>query len=472
MDNFLIMEDPALLNQTTTTTTTQQESTTPLDTLIEVSTNERKRKRFRLQAKNLFFTYPQCNVNKEDALEKFKKYYGEDLVWIVVAHEFHEDGGDHLHVAISLKEKKTQSSLKKLDKILNFHGNYQAMKNMLNVLKYVIKDGEYISEGIDVEKFIKLRLKKKSTVVALTLVDGDICDVNEFDPGFCLMHLKKIREYKDWLDNSSKKRQKLGHGSLVFTTSSNNSSVKQVVDWLNKNILQEREFKQKQLFITSPPNMGKTSLINKLEKAGVRVFYLPPDEDFYCQYDNGLYDLIVLDEFMGQKRIQDLNRWLDGSLFPVRRKGTTPIIKNDNLPFIICSNFSLEQAYSKSDYTRLEPLNERITCIPVTAFLDIDVTPREAEVSFNTLSSSPPHTCDLLDFSSPLPTTELLNFSDSSFCSEERPGQILYPVTNRTYALKYDDDAFQNNEFTQPQPSSEGATLDVWEEGDTFNMLE
>ena len=62
-----------------------------------------------------------------------------------------------------------------------------------------------------------------------------------------------------------------------------------------------------------------------------------PYEDFYCDYMDGCYDVIVLDEFKGQKRIQDLNQWTDGSHFPVKRKGLTPYVKKDNLPFIILS---------------------------------------------------------------------------------------------------------------------------------------
>jgi len=122
-------------------------------------------------------------------------------------------------------------------------------------------------------------------------------------------------------------------------------------------------------------------------KAGIRVYFMPY-EDFYCDYMDGCYDVIVLDEFKGQKRIQDLNQWTDGSHFPVKRKGLTPYVKKDNLPFIILSNYALNECY-KVDYTRLAPLEARVTSIEVDTFIDIKIIERVEE-----WSSSDDDDCD------------------------------------------------------------------------------
>ena len=71
---------------------------------------------------------------------------------------------------------------------------------------------------------------------------------------------------------------------------------------------------------------------------------MPKDEDFYDGYEDGCYDLVVMDEFKSHKKIQFLNAWCDGQPLPLRQKGCQSV-KNDNLPLIVCSNFSIENCY-------------------------------------------------------------------------------------------------------------------------------
>ena len=79
-------------------------------------------------------------------------------------------------------------------------------------------------------------------------------------------------------------------------------------------------------------------------RARLRVYDMPKDEDFYDGYEDGCYDLVVMDEFKSHKKIQFLNAWCDGQPLPLRQKGCQSV-KNDNLPLIVCSNFSIENCY-------------------------------------------------------------------------------------------------------------------------------
>ena len=324
---------------------------------------------FRLQAKNLFLTYPKCNVEPSICLENIKKKFGEDLLWAVVGQETHADGDLHLHCAIALNRKLRTRDPRFCDELTGKHGDYLAMKSQVGSVTYVTKDGNYVSHGINVKEFLANGKMKKSTRMAVTVYQHGIEACNKIDPGFTLMHLKRLADYKNWCDIQELKTLK-PEGKFQATTASSNMSVMEVVGWLNDNILCDRQFKQEQLYIYSPPNMGKTSLINKLRELGIRVYDMSK-EKFYCSYDNGLYDLIVLDEFKGQKCITELNQWLDGSQFPVPRKGLAPIVKKENLPIIICSNYSVEQAYRNSTQEAREPLDARLKEVCVTAFLEI-----------------------------------------------------------------------------------------------------
>ena len=74
------------------------------------------------------------------------------------------------------------------------------------------------------------------------------------------------------------------------------------------------------------------------------VYDMPRDEEFYDDFEDGCFDLVVLDEYKANKKIQFLNAWADGQPFPLRQKGRQSV-KTDNLPLIIVSNYSIEEVY-------------------------------------------------------------------------------------------------------------------------------
>ena len=94
---------------------------------------------FRVQAKNLFLTYPQCPIPKQEALQQLLaklQLWQPELA--LVASEFHADGHQHLHAAIQLNRKcnitnahlldlNWESANEPLDRI--YHGNYQAVRS-------------------------------------------------------------------------------------------------------------------------------------------------------------------------------------------------------------------------------------------------------------------------------------------------------------------------------------------------------
>ena len=78
------------------------------------------------------------------------------ISWIVVGHELHEDGGDHLHVAIGYARKRDVSNATYYDlsgpvdvngSSKTYHPNIQASRNKLDVIKYVKKDGDFCEHG-------------------------------------------------------------------------------------------------------------------------------------------------------------------------------------------------------------------------------------------------------------------------------------------------------------------------------------
>lgn len=100
---------------------------------------------FQLNTKQLFLTYPQCSLSKEDALMLLQARLSEfSIDKYIVAHEHHANGDDHLHCYFKLVEPFRTRDSKALD-LNGYHGNYQGCRSAKNVIKYCTKAEDYLS---------------------------------------------------------------------------------------------------------------------------------------------------------------------------------------------------------------------------------------------------------------------------------------------------------------------------------------
>lgn len=102
---------------------------------------------FEINSSQLFLTYPQCNLSKEDALDILQSLV-TNIDKYCVAHELHANGDDHIHVYLKLSDavrfrRPDCLDLVTVDKV--YHGNYQGCRSAKNVLKYCTKKEDYIS---------------------------------------------------------------------------------------------------------------------------------------------------------------------------------------------------------------------------------------------------------------------------------------------------------------------------------------
>ena len=115
--------------------------------------------------------------------------------------------------------------------------------------------------------------------------------------------------------------------------------------------------------------MGKTSLILELQKS-IEVIWWMKYEDFDDMYKDNVYDVAVVDEFKGQRRLQYMNELLQGGPMTLRQKGTQ-YTKRQNIPFIILSNFSIGDCYPNLTPTAWQTLAARVTVIELKQFIKI-----------------------------------------------------------------------------------------------------
>ncbi|QHB15491.1 AC1 [Papaya begomovirus 2] len=109
---------------------------------------------FRLQAKNIFLTYPQCDIPKDEALQMLQQLQWAVVkpTYIRVAREEHADGFPHLHCLIQLSGKSNIKDARFFDlthprRSACFHPNVQAAKDTNAVKNYITKEGDYCESG-------------------------------------------------------------------------------------------------------------------------------------------------------------------------------------------------------------------------------------------------------------------------------------------------------------------------------------
>ncbi|APB03049.1 Rep [Common bean mottle virus] len=110
-------------------------------------------KRFRLNAKNYFLTYPKCSLSKEEALSQLQQLSTPvNKKYIKICSELHEDGQPHLHVLIQFEGKYQCANNRFFDLVsttrsTHFHPNIQGAKSSSDVKSYIDKDGDTLEWG-------------------------------------------------------------------------------------------------------------------------------------------------------------------------------------------------------------------------------------------------------------------------------------------------------------------------------------
>ncbi len=332
------------------------------------------------QAKQWFLTYPQCSLKKEQIQanlwkvhlqgKKTVQWTPETFQFIIIAEETHEDGSPHIHILLAFRVKFITRDPRVFDFIAGKHGNYATVRSLYDSIKYIRKENNYLEIGKIPQSLGSTKSNiSKSTLVAEMLKSGKTLEeINEIEPGYLLQHFKKIKEYQLWIAISREAQSKPGIAQINYK--GQDATTENIVEWLNMNLNCVRPLKSPQLYLKSPPDYLKTSLVMKLGQY-LPIYKMPTLELFYDLYQEGTHLLGLLDEFVGQIPIHFMNDLLQGSDVTLRIKGGQTL-KKTNIPFIILSNYYPENCYSKEDAYTLSTFNARIKLIELTRPIDLD----------------------------------------------------------------------------------------------------
>lgn len=338
----------------------------------------RRSKSFVLKGKLLLLTYPRCSLPKADCLSRLHSLFAASTIHrpptaAVVSQETHEDGGLHLHVALKFEEAFETRLPSFFDFLTGQHGNYKPRTSWKGTLKYITKeDSDPSLWGITAESLRRITgatpsKEKVTDQVARMCMDRVPMDqIARQNPGFAMMNYRKIQHFHTWI-NAPMNRELPPWPGIAYRGS--DSSTAKIVLWVQANLFTKRQFKQKQLYIHGPHDFGKTSFVNSLN-GWVRIYKIPPFENFYDFYDDR-HDLLFYDEFKAQKQLQWMNLLLQGDDMTIPQKGSQ-YPKDKNMPMIMASNFTPREAYNNVSQATLDTFLCRFDSVHLRQPIDRD----------------------------------------------------------------------------------------------------
>lgn len=201
---------------------------------------------FRLQAKNIFLTYPQCPLSKTTLLQHLQVLLCDKVSFIKISQEHHEDQQLHLHALILCHTKLHIRDASFFD-LLNYHPNVQAARDVQASLRYLDKeDPEPLCDG-DAPQ-IK---RKWSEALEATSKEEYMKTVAEISPRDFQINHERI----EYFANKKFKTEVQPYVPKVFT-----SIPPLVQQWLD----QMHTERPKSLILWGPSRLGKTALARSL----------------------------------------------------------------------------------------------------------------------------------------------------------------------------------------------------------------
>lgn len=259
---------------------------------------------FRIQSKQLFLTIPQIDssITKEMALERLKSHFtGKvNIDCMMVSHEKHKDEGDHLHIYINFNKIFQTVKTDYFDFIANKHPNIQSVKNRIKVIKYIMKDGDYITYNLDPQTYIQevdnheVR-KSKGAFHELTQDIKDGMSYIELRNKHANLFVKYAKHIKDYMneerslksEEDEKKRQFEFYKNIVWK-----QWQEQILAIVDKDVVDNRTI---HWIYDKTGNKGKSTLANYLEMyKDAYIFQGGKHADLYRHYNYNkvvIYDL-------------------------------------------------------------------------------------------------------------------------------------------------------------------------------------
>ena len=314
--------------------------------------------KFRLQAKYLFLTYPNCGLNLDDVLKQLKNKKNLRITDYALSKELHESGEPHIHVYLQLLTKKDIKSANFLDLVdvsndISFHGNYQSVKFSEKSLAYVCKDfseKEQDNNIIVSANIINLRCNLTGEIIGLDERLIQLGENGQIGLGLDLLKRFKPAAFLRSHDSYEKSLRSMHLRSKGIVRKFNFKDFIIPDDLLYK----FQKDLNKTIYLQGDPGTGKTKFIQTYL---IEILKLNPliinNYDGLRYFVEGVNDCIILDDVdlktCSREQVIKLLDSEDAATFDVKHSsvripsGIRRYVLS-NLPIEQCVNFKLDQA--------------------------------------------------------------------------------------------------------------------------------
>lgn len=204
--------------------------------------------RFRFQAKAALLTYPQCASTKEALMLHLNGLLPKPN-YVIVCQELHEDGNFHLHAVVTWSSRIDRDG-PVFFKFGEHVCNIQSCRSVKKSVEYVMKDGNFIEEGVS-------PLKKNGWALAIDCATQSdfMTAVAETSPRDFVLNLEKLEYFAS---------KKFGAARLPYVTQYQFNLVDPVLlDWYN-NEFKGTHDRRKSLVLYGASRLGKTEWARSL----------------------------------------------------------------------------------------------------------------------------------------------------------------------------------------------------------------
>lgn len=245
--------------------------------LDQVTVDKSKKKsEFRLNSQQIFLTYAQCDLSPDNVLEVLNGKL--ELDKYIIAQENHKDGNKHIHAYLLLKKKINIRDPRYFD-IREFHPKVEGCRSWKSVVKYVTKDGNYIS-NYDADVLKRL--------ISDNMKVGDI-----YEKARELAKDGKVKEGIVMLEHSKTVRDLTIHGNAIQKNLRALAVKRRSPDFsIDDFDLTFQWDRTKSLVLWGPTNTGKTSIAKALLPRALFVTH----KDRLKEYDEDEYEGIIFDD--------------------------------------------------------------------------------------------------------------------------------------------------------------------------------
>lgn len=253
---------------------------------------------FRLNVKNIFCTWPQCDTSKDTLMTNIKNctLWKDTLLYAIACQEdHHESDGVHCHALVMLTKRVNIKSMEKLNALASKHGDYKTARDVAASIKYIKKDGNFIEHGDCPRKLDKEKVS--DVIVKMVHSHQSLRQIEQAQPAAVLLNQHKIQDYialhDHWAAQDALPALKPYDPVDTLTCG---AGWDQVFQWCNDNLQgQPRVHRQRQLYLWGDTGLGK-SLLTLWVQQFCRVYTMPHSQ-WMEGFDPTFHQVAVCDDF-------------------------------------------------------------------------------------------------------------------------------------------------------------------------------